>query len=220
MPYRRLSSVKSVALISFVLGLLVVVPTPARAAPPNDLDIVPTSSDGSSVEQVFSDAVSDIGPGLWLENPANGHGYTVTDDWSSFEEYEGQAVAWGGHLVTINDQAEQDWLYDNFGPVGYLIGLNDIEEEGSFVWVSGQPVGYTNWCSGEPNDYLGEDSVQISSGSQCWNDEVTPSGRVRLARTLCSPEAPVVEVNRSHSAASSCWTRSGSTGVEASGSQR
>ena len=149
-----------------------------------------------------SDAVSDIGPGLWLENPANGHGYTVTDNWSSFAEYEGQAVAWGGHLVTINDQAEQDWLYDNFGPVGYLIGFNDIEEEGSFVWVSGQPVSYTNWCDGEPNNFTGVDPAgenvvsMVLDDAQCWND--VPSTGPGIVEAD-SPPPPHIRASASNS---------------------
>ena len=111
-------------------------------------------------------------------NPANGHGYTLTDDWSTFTEYEAQAVAWGGHLVTINDQDEQNWLYETFGEFDYLIGINDLDEEGDFVWVSGQPVTYTNWCSGEPNDVNeGEDVVAMIKNfdALCWNDVPAPA---------------------------------------------
>ncbi len=122
------------------------------------------------IERVFFDTIGDLAPGTWVENPANGHVYGVTDVHESFSAAEDEAVGWGGHLVTVSDQSEQDWLYEQFGSSSDWIGLNDLDVEGSFVWTSGEPVGYTNWCSGEPNDYLGEDSVQMSSGSQCWND--------------------------------------------------
>ncbi|MFQ5923608.1 MAG: ABC transporter substrate-binding protein, partial [Anaerolineales bacterium] len=76
-------------------------------------------------ERVFFDAIPNLGPGQWVENPTNGHLYALTDDDISFVEAEAQAVSWGGHLVTVNDQAEQDWLYEMFGPNPFWIGLND-----------------------------------------------------------------------------------------------
>ncbi|MBI5418442.1 PEP-CTERM sorting domain-containing protein [Candidatus Poribacteria bacterium] len=84
---------------------------------------------------------------------------------------EANAVAWGGHLVTINDSAEQAWLTANFGGMPW-IGINDIKTEGSFEWVSGEPVTYTNWYPGEPNDYLwGEDWGHMNwEYTGKWND--------------------------------------------------
>ena len=67
-------------------------------------------------------------------------------DTSSLNWTDARAFAQGlgGDLVTINDQAENDWLreklYGNF-----WIGLNDIDTEGTHVWASGEPVTYTNW---------------------------------------------------------------------------
>ena len=47
-------------------------------------------------------------------NPSNGHAYWLLapDSWT---HSEAQAVALGGHLATINDQAEQDWVVAQFG---------------------------------------------------------------------------------------------------------
>ncbi len=91
-------------------------------------------------------------PGSWIHNPATGHYYALTDYDLSFSEAESQAQSWGGHLVTIDDQAEQDWLYETFGVNPFWIGFNDVDTEGTFVWTSGAPVTYSNWCDGEPND--------------------------------------------------------------------
>ena len=58
----------------------------------------------------------------------------------------------GGHLVTVKDGAEQAWLVATFGGGSlYWIGFSDIAAEGSWMWVSGEPVTYTNWAGGEPN---------------------------------------------------------------------
>lgn len=86
-------------------------------------------------------------------NPATGHWYDVVGP-LSWTGAEAAAVALGGHLVTVNDGAEQTWLVANFGSTpDYWIGFNDIAAEGSWVWVSGEPVTYTNWATpNEPNN--------------------------------------------------------------------
>ena len=95
----------------------------------------------------------------------------------------------GGHLVTINDAAENAWVVDTFahydGVIRPLwIGLTDRDSEGNFQWVSGQSFTYSNWnvLSGEPNNSGGsgyeEDYtyiVQENSGNPTvlatfWND--------------------------------------------------
>jgi Lectin C-type domain len=91
----------------------------------------------------------DVGP--WQYNPATGHYYRQVDNltWVQAESY---AISVGGHLVTINGQAEQDWLAAIFTDPNLWIGMNDRAVEGSMVWSSGQPVTYTNWTWGEPNN--------------------------------------------------------------------
>lgn len=110
-------------------------------------------------------------------NPATGHWYdTVPGGLHNWADAEAGAVALGGHLVTINDAAEQQWLLDNgWGApfFNYWVGLNDIVTEGTFVWVSGEPVTYTNWAGGEPNNSGGnEDAVVMNWNSWpgLWND--------------------------------------------------
>ncbi len=115
----------------------------------------------------------------WVQNPANGHFYRLTD-WTAWSDAEAQAVEWGGHLVTINDPEEEFWLIEQFYPsdlrIGFWIGLNDIEVEGNMVWSSGETPGYENWCPGEPNDLYGEDAVNMEGypydnpDGYCWND--------------------------------------------------
>lgn len=109
--------------------------------------------------------------GGFITNPANGHRYCLVSD-GSWDEAQQEAQAIGGNLVTVNDQAEQDWLYDTFGNGFPWIGLSDAEIEGTYKWASGQPLDYTNWSSGEPNNYGGnEDYVEMSSNrSGKWND--------------------------------------------------
>jgi hypothetical protein len=56
-----------------------------------------------------------------------GHTYTLTPRSMSWTEAEAEAQRLGGHLVTINDEAEQAWVSETFGGWGgwYLwLGMN------------------------------------------------------------------------------------------------
>jgi hypothetical protein len=109
----------------------------------------------------------------------NGHTYQLleTDNWTSSEAY---AQALGGHLVTINDEAENAFVFSTFTQNGTMnrglwIGLNDAAVEGEFVWASGEPVAFTKFAAGEPNNSgSGEDYVHIfypfDSRASSWND--------------------------------------------------
>ena len=91
----------------------------------------------------------------WKLNPETGHLYTAVNC-GTWTQCEAKAVELGGHLVTVNDEAEQNWIVANFGlQTSFWIGMNDAKTEGVWVWSSGESVGYTNWAVGEPNDGLG-----------------------------------------------------------------
>jgi hypothetical protein len=74
--------------------------------------------------------------------PCDGYGWDA----------EGFAEAHGGSLVTINDSGEQVWLAETFTRENLLIGLNDSDVDGTFVWANGDVPTNTNWVPDEPND--------------------------------------------------------------------
>jgi hypothetical protein len=101
--------------------------------------------------------------------------YQLTSSPVTWLQAESEAVAVGGHLVTINDASEQELLMQLFGSVeDYWIGFTDQAVEGTWVWSSGEPVTYTNWALGEPNNSNDEDfavmnwtpTAQVGN----WND--------------------------------------------------
>lgn len=109
----------------------------------------------------------------WVTCPLNGHQYTITTSPDlSWNQAEAEAVSLGGHLVTIRDASEEQWLKDTFGTYWYWIGLNDVAIEGTFVWTSGEPLDYTNWNPGEPSNTNNEDFVgfNIADATRGWND--------------------------------------------------
>jgi outer membrane protein assembly factor BamB len=80
--------------------------------------------------------------------------------WSGARRY---AQSLGGHLVTISDFDETEFvrlLANEQGRVGHSwIGLSDAAEEGTFAWVTGEPLDYTYWDSGEPDSDPDKDYV-------------------------------------------------------------
>ena len=116
-----------------------------------------------------------------LTNASYGdHVYTLlsSSDWTDAEAY---AVGMGGHLATIEDAAENAWIFDTFGSFGGVsrnlwIGLNDAAQEGTFVWSSGSTSAYRNWDADQPDNAGGvEDYVHLFQagtrfGASRWND--------------------------------------------------
>ena len=87
-----------------------------------------------------------------------GHHYEWIDNKTTWTEAEAYCEAMGGHLVTITSQEEQDFILEYITDYAssaedIWIGLTDSHSEGDWShWVTGEPVIYTNWGSGEPND--------------------------------------------------------------------
>ncbi len=160
----------------------------------NNTPITVTFADGETEKTITIPIVKDTGyegnetVNLTLGNPTNGatlgtqktatltivdtpitYYLTTATTWT---DAQAQAQAMGGNLVTINDAAENQFLVNAFGGSElFWIGLNDVAQEGVFKWINGEPVTYTNWNSGEPNNYGNEDYVHFNWGSSGrWND--------------------------------------------------
>lgn len=106
-----------------------------------------------------------------ITNAANGHVYFLlpSTNWTAAES---EAVGLGGHLVTINDVAENHWVFTNFANFGGVeralwIGLfqppGSVEPASGWTWISREPVTYTDWTGGEPNNNTGQ-----NRGPQNW----------------------------------------------------
>jgi Ca2+-binding RTX toxin-like protein len=103
----------------------------------------------------------------------NGNTYLLSTA-GTWQQAQAQARSLGGNLVTVNNQAEQDWLVSTFGGSELLwIGFTDEVTEGQFRWVSGETSTYTNWHFGEPNNaHGGEDYAMMNwNWAGIWNDD-------------------------------------------------
>ncbi len=120
----------------------------------------------------------------------NDHVYLLTGTVPDVFAARDQARALGGRLVTINDAAEAMFLAQEFGTTDrYWIGLSDEATEGTFVWDSGQAVGYVDWLTGQPNNTAGlEHWVCMNfDASGRWND-------TQSSATLSGVQRGLVEI--------------------------
>ncbi len=134
----------------------------------------------------------------WREWPVsaggNGHLYALTTNKTTWYACQDEAIAAGGHLVTINNAAENVWLYQQFGTPGQRgnalwIGFSDHTAEGHWQWVGGDggwwekdnpaSTSYVNWYvdTGEPNGGMWENAAIINyvdypgeDRHGCWTD--------------------------------------------------
>ncbi|MCC7142247.1 MAG: hypothetical protein IT349_09120 [Candidatus Eisenbacteria bacterium] len=156
-------------------------------------------------------------------NAANGHAYYLLAP-ASWTESEAEAIALGGHLVAINDEPENEWVWQTFHPLGagqgdqgnLWIGYSDAASEGEWEWGNGEPVTWQHWAPFEPNNVNGENYAHmVGSGFQghepgYWNDILdsgagggggvtTPRGVVELIPNPAGVEMPETQLSRAES---------------------
>lgn len=79
------------------------------------------------------------------------------------------------HLAILNDAALDTFAEDFVGTADTFIGLNDLAAEGTFGWIDGTPLVFTNWHTGEPNNGSGqyEEDCAVIAGARIgkqWDD--------------------------------------------------
>ncbi|XP_033107156.1 macrophage mannose receptor 1-like [Anneissia japonica] len=77
-------------------------------------------------------------------------------------------------LTSILNPNEESFLSVRLNAEAFYIGLTDQQTEGTFLWIDGNPLSFTNWQKNEPNNAdTGEDCVEIYGGNVqkgAWND--------------------------------------------------
>ena len=114
----------------------------------------------------------------------------------TWEEAEANAVKLGGHLVTINDAAENEWIKTSYSTnnSSIWIGFNDNSKEGSWVWSSGDSSAFTAWNSGEPDGQANYKSTEnaahlVLTGGIAgkWQDIPYNSSLIGIAEIKLAP---------------------------------
>ncbi|XP_039376737.1 C-type lectin domain family 4 member D-like isoform X4 [Mauremys reevesii] len=112
--------------------------------------------------------------------------YYFSKDFMTWDDSERNCTGMGSHLVVINTEAEQDFIFTRVnGTVtgseerNYCIGLTDKKKKGQWRWVDETPYNKTAafWRPGEPNNEPSEycavmhvEGKQIKHGNRNWND--------------------------------------------------
>ena len=125
-------------------------------------------------------SVSDIEILHTAVNPSNNKTYHLLSE-ASWSESALVARALDGFLTTIDDAAENQWVFDTFasfdGQSRHLwIGLSDTEDEEDYRWHDGTPFHYRNWGEDQPSGGESENFVHIAGTNMGniqpgnWND--------------------------------------------------
>ncbi|MFY7971086.1 MAG: lectin-like protein, partial [Flavobacteriales bacterium] len=107
-------------------------------------------------------------PGYTLIGTYNGHTYFRSNTNSTWPVANTSAQSLGAHLVTISSAGENSFLS---GIGQHWSGLTDEAVEGTWVWVTGEPVIYTSWAGGEPNNSGNQDYMLINWSGTNWDDQ-------------------------------------------------
>jgi hypothetical protein len=131
-------------------------------------------STGNGIMLIESGVLADV------TDPATEQRYLLAET-GSWTDAEATAQLLGGHLASIQSQAENDFIQENFGFFDGVdrrlwIGFTDEGSEGDWFWSDGSEVDYTNWNDGEPNNAGDNEHFAEMLGSNGrWND-ITDAG--------------------------------------------
>ncbi|XP_051829791.1 pulmonary surfactant-associated protein D-like [Antechinus flavipes] len=91
----------------------------------------------------------------------------------NFDEAMKSCKTAGGIVASPRNKAENKAVQEIVSTYKELafLGMTDTKTEGKFIYPTGEPLGYSNWNSGEPNNKGGgENCIEIFSDGK-WNDK-------------------------------------------------
>ena len=89
-------------------------------------------------------------------------------DWNVARQ---ECITRGYDLATVTS-FEENYLMYNTATNSTIcwIGLNDIDDEGTFVWADGTDSTFTYWTPGEPSNSSDDEDCTGTNGVSTWND--------------------------------------------------
>lgn len=109
-------------------------------------------------------------PGYAVLGEFNGHRYYSSNGTSTWSAAKLSCEEVGGHLAAITSSGENDFIASHYSPLAWIGTRTDLLVNNVWCWVNGEPVTYTNWASGQPDNWNGENCVEINRPAGQWND--------------------------------------------------
>jgi hypothetical protein len=106
--------------------------------------------------------------GYLLRVPGSCHRAVLTP--TTWDLAEADCELAGAHLAVIDDATEDASLPDNV-----WIGITERVTAGTFLWVTGVPVGYVGWATGEPGSLGGASCAEARPDG--WHDDNCPEAK-------------------------------------------
>ena len=143
---------------------------------------LPTISDDVFGNNIAFEVYPPTPSGFTRVGVFNGHTYYISNANNNYANHLSSISSVpGAYPVSINSAEENEFLRSYLASNGInvaLIGFNDIETEGTFVWQNGDPVTYTNWRWNAPSHATPDhDVVEIQFDNGTWNDVTTSLSR-------------------------------------------
>lgn len=136
--------------------------------------------------------------GVWAINPENRHAYKKVKC-KNLQEAITIATEENAHLLSINNEKEQQWILEVFGDTNYWIGLVAGEKK----WSTGEVLTYSNWIS-EPKQNTEETEIKYQTiligKSRQWDVGIPDSPITKiteytiLEKEIYNPEDLVTEI--------------------------
>jgi len=109
-------------------------------------------------------------------------------DWYSGRSY---CTDINSTMVSIHSYAENEFIRNEVCNHLCWIGLTDTASEGSFRWIDGTPLDYTNWQTNSPNDYNSDEDMAHIRDTGLW-DNRNAYGKSRVVCMRDSTTLPIM----------------------------
>jgi serine/threonine protein kinase len=106
-----------------------------------------------------------------------GHWYKVFPGKVRWDEAQQRCQELGGYLVCIEDQAELQFVAEQWEPGNLWLG--GLKKGRRWYWAHGKPLLFENWQRGEPNNASGKDDYLKNDARGFWHDVPHDDGNIQ-----------------------------------------
>lgn len=103
----------------------------------------------------------------------NGHYYYIyhfKEEMKSLDEARAFCESKGGYLATATCEKENEFIYSLLTKQDYDSAFFGMYRSwDGWEWINGEALGYSEWASGEPEEYGGGYSIYYRSGTDQWH---------------------------------------------------